>query len=252
MTLSYIPLVAITYFFWWIKPKDVMTPSVVDLPDMFLLQKITFESMAVSNAFDNEGRGRQDSLWTIWYLTPRVFEKEAKDKALQATKERSNLRQTKQASRREDEKGERTRQTEEERSIYLPGECTASAKEVIVAYWDPDMYHSRLLWPIICLFGASFGALHLISWNTPFPTLFEQWLWRVAALVSIFSMLIFMQFEKVVLRWGGALTMISLVSPALYLLSRIVMIGGVIAAFRDSDPAVYDTYVVSTYWIHFL
>jgi hypothetical protein len=61
-----------------------------------------------------------------------------------------------------------------------------------------------------------------------------------------------MQFEKVVFRWGGPLTIISLVSPALYLLSRIVMIGGVIAAFRASDPAIYNTYVVSTYWVHIL
>ena len=63
-------------------------------------------------------------------------------------------------------------------------------------------------------------------------------------------MLIFMQFEKVVLRWGGPMTIISLMSPALYFLSRIVMIAGVVAAFRASDPAVYETYQVSTYWIH--
>lgn len=46
--------------------------------------------------------------------------------------------------------------------------------------------------------------------------------------------------------------MINLVSPVLYLLSRIVMIGGVIAAFRASDPTIYDTYTASTYWIHIL
>jgi hypothetical protein len=112
------------------------------------------------------------------------------------------------------------------------------AKEIVVAYWDPELYHSKILWPVICLFGASFGALHLISWNTEFPTPVEQWLWRAAALASIVSMLIFMQFEKVVFQWGGPLTMISLVSPALYFLSRIVMIGGVIAASRASDPAI--------------
>jgi hypothetical protein len=44
----------------------------------------------------------------------------------------------------------------------------------------------------------------------------EQWLCRAAALVSTFSMLIFMQFEKVVFRWGGPLTIVSIVSPALY------------------------------------
>jgi len=65
-------------------------------------------------------------------------------------------------------------------------------------------------------------------------------------------MLIFMHFEKVVFRWGGPLTMISLVSPAFYFLPRLVMIGEVIAALRAEDPAVYETYVASTYWIHLL
>lgn len=63
-------------------------------------------------------------------------------------------------------------------------------------------------------------------------------------------MLAFMHFEKVVLRWGGPLTMIVLISPVLYLRSRIVMMGGVIAAFRASDPVNYETYNVSNYWIN--
>ena len=235
MTLSYIPLFAITYLFWWVKPKDVLTPSVVDLPDMLPEQKRTFESMAVSSTFDDEGTRKQDSLWTIWYLTPRVFEKEAKDKMLQEAQEAAALEKKKL-------KG----------SACQPRAIKPPVKEIVVANWDPELYRSKILWPVTCLFGASFGALHLISWRSEFPTLVEQWLWRAAALTSIISMLIFMQFEKVVLRWGGPLTVISLMSPALYLLSRIAMIGGVIAAFRASDPAIYDTYVVSTYWIHVL
>lgn len=265
MTLSYIPLVAVTYFFWFVKPKDVMTFSVVDLPDMLSGQKTTFEAMAVSSAFDTEGIGKQGSLRTIWYLTPRVFEKEAEDKALQEAQKKAleeaerkatqgvqegiASHYTKQAVARENKSGE---DLEEERSACLPGPRKAFAKEIVVAYWDPELYHSKILWPVICLFAVSFGALHLISWHTVFPTRVEQWLWRAAALVSIFSMLIFIHFEKVVLRWGGPLTMISLLSPVLYLLSRIVMIGGVIASFRASDPAIYDTYIVSTYWIHIL
>lgn len=204
MTLSYIPLVALTYLFWWVKPKDVMTPSVVDLPDMLLWQKSTFESMAVSNIFDNEGIGKQNSLWTIWYLTPRVFEKEAEDKALQkaqqkalreaeqkATQEAQETiisQETKQAVVRENESGENLKK---KRSACLSGERKAPAKEIVLAYWDPELYHSKILWLVICLFGASFGALHLISWNTVFPMPVEQWLWRAAALVSIFSMLMF-------------------------------------------------------------
>lgn len=256
MTLSYIPLVAITYPFWWVKPKDVISPSVVDLPDMPLGQRATFEAMAVSSAFDTEGIGKQDSLWTIWRLTPRVFEKEAKDKALQEARQKALQVEEQKAKQRHrdtlvlhDTKRAVARENQTMEDLE---EGRAPAKKIVVAYWDPELYHSKTLWPIICLFGASFGAFHLLSWHTVFPTLPEQWLWRAAALVSIFSMLIFMQFEKVVLRWGGPLTIISLVSPVLYFLSRIVMIGGVVAAFRASEPAIYDTYSVSTYWIHIL
>jgi hypothetical protein len=73
MTLSYIPLFAATYFFWWLKPKDIKTPSIVELPNMLPEQRVFFESMAISNKFDDEGLEEQVSLWNVWYLTPRVF-----------------------------------------------------------------------------------------------------------------------------------------------------------------------------------
>lgn len=234
MTLSYIPLFAATYFFWWLKPKDVLVPSRVDLPDMLPEQKLTFESMAVSSAFDDEGMGAQGSLWVVWSLTPRVFEKEAEEMAWRKTEQ-----DMREARDNEEEVTKRSNSPSPK----------PKAKETVVAWWDPELYHSKI-WPATCLFGASFGAIHLISWNTVFPTLVERWLWRAAALVSVFSMLVFMQFEKVIFRWGGPLTMISLCSPALYLISRAVMIGGAFAALRASDPAVYETYVASNYWVH--
>ena len=65
MTLGYIPLFAVTYFFWWLKPEDVMTPSVVDLSEINPEQRMVFESMAVSNSFDDEGpSGPRGSLWS--------------------------------------------------------------------------------------------------------------------------------------------------------------------------------------------
>ena len=239
MTLSYIPLFAVTYLFWWIKPKDVLTSSTVRLPAMSEEQSNAFESMAVSSAFDDEHTGNQDSLWSIWYLTPRVFEKEAEQKPLE------------EEPRRDEHHAEcGSKLLKLRRAKNLENAMTAERKEIVVAYWDPELYHSKFLWPMTCLFGASFGALHLISWNTDFPTSIEQWLWRAAALASIVSILVFMQFEKVVVRWGGPLTLISLICPIVYFFSRMVMMGGVIAAFRAQSPAIYDTYVVSTYWIH--
>ena len=214
-----------------------------------------FESLAVSNAFDIEGKGRQNTLWTIWDLTPRVFEKEARDKAIKQQEcELEHKSSTSKVSQQEAQSvGHGV-----ENCAFLGAECSAVSsdvlramnEEIVLGYWDPKLYNSRILWPFICLFAASFGALHLISWNTIFPTRTEQWLWRTAALVTIVSMLVFIQFEKVVLRLGGPLTMISLVSPFLYLLSRLAMLGGVLAAFRASDPAIYETYTVSTCWVH--
>ncbi|KAF8851393.1 hypothetical protein BDZ45DRAFT_767009 [Acephala macrosclerotiorum] len=87
MTLSYIPLFAATYFFWWLKPKDISTPTVVNLPTMSSERKAIFESMAVSNKFDNEGLPEQASISNTWALTPRVFEKEAEDKAFKDAKD---------------------------------------------------------------------------------------------------------------------------------------------------------------------
>jgi hypothetical protein len=83
MTLSYVPLFLVSYFFWWAKPKDVLTPSVVQLPDMSIEQKVIFENLSVDTTFDDEHTKQQYSWWNIWKLTPRVFEKEAKDKALE-------------------------------------------------------------------------------------------------------------------------------------------------------------------------
>lgn len=221
--------------------------------------------MAVSCAFDNEGIGEPYSNGVVFALTPRVFEKEAEDKRAQEGQQKNSIRASENFTH--EDSLERTSQisvraaTGQRKSghgspktcaAHLAEPCKDPAKEIVVAYWDPDVYRSKRLWPVVCLFGASFGVLHLLSWNAVFPTLVELWLWRAAALVSIFSMLVFMQFEKVVFRWGGPLTIISLVSPVLYFLSRIVMMGGVIAAFRASDPAIYDTYPASTYWVHIL
>ncbi|KAK0115653.1 hypothetical protein ONS95_000077 [Cadophora gregata] len=253
MTISYVPLFAVTYFLWWIKPKDIMTPSIVELPVMTLEQMAKFEDMAVSNEFDDDRLGGQNSLWSIWHLTPRVFEKEADDKRKQEGQDKA----MQEAERRAKDRAEKT-QTIEEQEIATTSDSDEEAniglvpvepKEIVVSYWDPDLYRSRI-WPIICLMGSSFGALHLISWHGIFPTLVEEWLWRIAAITSIVTLLMFMHFEKVVFRWDGPMSLVSLSTPVLYLVSRIIMTGGVIAAFRASDPRIYDTYLVSNYWIH--
>lgn len=43
MTLGYIPLFALSYFFWWLKPKDIDTPSIISLPFLEQEDRQTFE-----------------------------------------------------------------------------------------------------------------------------------------------------------------------------------------------------------------
>lgn len=83
MTLSDVPLFIVAYFLCWSKPKDVLIPSVVELQSMSVEERLTFDNMCVDFTFDDEHTAEQDSWWNIWKLRPRVFEKEAKDKALE-------------------------------------------------------------------------------------------------------------------------------------------------------------------------
>lgn len=249
MTLGYIPLFIVTYFFWWYKPKDIQSPSLVKLPNMSEEQKCIFESMAVSNKFDSEGLEEQESYWNIWYLTPRVFEKEEEDR-LMSEIQRPQLENPVKSTRQSPEQRHHFMNPGLARRAQLSQQQTGICKDIVVAHWDPGLYKSRL-WPLICLFGISFGALHLVSWDTVFPTTVEMWLWRGSAFVSVISMFVFMHFEKVVLRWAGPLTIVSLASPAFYVLSRIIMIGEVFAALRGEAPAIYNTYEYSAYWLPF-
>lgn len=221
MTLSYIPLFIATYYLWWFKPKDISTPSLVSLPQMSSEQMLIFESMAVSHKFDDEGLEDQVTLWSVLRLTPRVFEKEAQGLEQEAAKKAKTM--ARQGTKHKNE-------SDESLDCKSPP-AVFKTKEVVVSHWDPELYRSKI-WPLICLLGASFGALHLLSWRTIFPTFTELWLWRIVAFVSTFSLLVFIHFEKVVLRWGGPLTLLSIISPRLYFLSRLVMIGQVIAALR--------------------
>ncbi|RAH44994.1 uncharacterized protein BO95DRAFT_482862 [Aspergillus brunneoviolaceus CBS 621.78] len=198
MTLGYIPLIAVTYFFWWHKPKDIRSPTVVELPvAMTSEQRAVFECLAVSHKFDNEGLRDQVTYWSIWYLTPRVFEKEERDRMMA-----ERVLETKKSSSESPGSSGSSSSSLADPPTHVDFQTEGNKKEIVVAHWDPDIYRSKL-WPLTCLFGMSFGALHLVSCNDVFPTTVELWLWRIAAFVSMGSMLVFMHFEKVVLRWEG-------------------------------------------------
>ncbi|KAI7084949.1 hypothetical protein KC356_g6296 [Hortaea werneckii] len=246
MTLGYIPLFMIAYLFWWVKPKDIELPSIVDLPLLSESQQEHFENLAVDDSFDEEGKASQTSLWSAWYLTPRVFEKEQTERDAQAEEEEYAIE---------------IQLWQDHRNKCLLLDCQdcrqrkpqrpSKRKEIILSHWNPELYHSKL-WPITCLAGISFPALHLVCWNTTFPTHFESWLWRGAAIASIVSMLIFMHFEKITVHRHDPWLGVKIASPALYLCSRMIMLGLAAAAFRASEPMIYETYVSSGFWSQLL
>ena len=188
MTPSYIPPVAITYFFRRVKPIDVMTPYVIDLP---LRQKATFEAMAVSSAFGvraykailapdhlaSHTSSLREKSETKNSVTGSPTKSLISDRTLIMQKDSRNLtsHNTKQVVARGNESSE---DLKKER---------AAAKRIVLAYWDPELFNSKFLWPITCFFGASFGALHLISWHTVFSTPLKQWLWRPSHLLVCLS-----------------------------------------------------------------
>ena len=102
------------------------------------------------------------------------------------------------------------------------------------------------------LFGVPFPVLHLLSWDGTFPTVIELWLWRGAAILSIVTTLVFMQFDRVTVRRSNPWTFAKAVPPALHMLSRVVMVGEAFAAFRGSNPnpAVHKQRVVTNFLIH--
>ncbi|RSL46783.1 hypothetical protein CEP53_010198 [Fusarium sp. AF-6] len=101
----------------------------------------------------------------------------------------------------------------------------------VITEWDASLYMTRY-WPLLCLLGASFGAIHLISWVSVFPSEVELWLWRISALISVVTAVLF-----------G--------SPFLYLVSRVVMAVETFAGLRAMEASTYEIVNISNYWFHF-
>lgn len=240
MTLAYLFVMLITYLFWWVKPKDITTAMYVDLPEMNRRQRRVFDSLSMEDTYDHDESLVEHSKNIAWYLVAR----DCKD----------DSRLLMDAG--QDEEAAKTTLVEGIVSIH-PGIRRARPlidrfdHPIILTQWDRDLYFTKW-WPLICILGASFGAIHLISWNSTFPTPFERWLWRSSAMVSVGTSIIYMQFEAVHLRWDGPVTLIRISTPILYIISRIVMMAEVFAALRAMPRSTYDTYEIWNYWFHML
>ncbi|CVL10974.1 hypothetical protein FPRO06_07955 [Fusarium proliferatum] len=234
MTLAYVFNGLVTYAFWWEKPKVIVTASFVNLPEMTPLQWDRFESLAMGITYDVSDPCQKHDNSIAWYVVPRDC--------------------------RDDEVGimeDPERTADESGSITEPNcrkiESTVTEVEAgnVITEWDSNLYMTRY-WPLLCLLGASFGAIHLISWTSSFLSEAERWLWRVSALVSVFTSVVCMQFRKMSLTWDGPFTVIKVASPLLYLVTRVVMAVEAFVGLRAMEPATYDTYALTNCWFHLL
>ncbi|KAF5974322.1 hypothetical protein FBULB1_7829 [Fusarium bulbicola] len=193
MTLAYVFNGLVTYAFWWEKPKDIVTASFVDLPEMTPLQWDRFESLAMENTYDVSDPSQKQDSSIAWYVVPR----DCRDDEVGVMEDLE--RDT-----------EETVSTAEPNSQKVEPTVTEVEADNIITEWDSSLYMTRY-WPLLCLLGASFGAIHLISWTSSFPSEVERWLWRVSALVSVITSVVCMQFRKMSLTWDGPLTFIKVI-----------------------------------------
>ena len=227
MTLAYVFNALITYGFWWSKPKDIATASFVDLPEMTTRQRQTFEGLTMEETYDVSDPGQKQNLDIAWYVVAR----DCRDDEVLVMSQVSEDVESKADS------------------VSDKGVVVSVEDSKVITEWDANLYMTRY-WPLICLLGASFGAIHLISWDTTFPTTMELWLWRVSALVSVATSVLCMQFRSVSLHWEGPLTIVKVGSPVLYIVSRVIMAGETFAGLRAMEARTYFTFDMWNYWFH--
>ncbi|KAL2022011.1 hypothetical protein VTK56DRAFT_6251 [Thermocarpiscus australiensis] len=142
MTLAYVFNALVTYGFWWEKPKDIATASFVDLPAMTFSQREKFEGLAMENTYDVPERGHKQSNSIAWYVVPR----DCRDDGVlvMAREEQEEMEQASHST-----KG--TSQL----TVAQVGDAS------VITEWDASLYMSRY-WPLLCLLGASFGAISAV------------------------------------------------------------------------------------------
>ncbi|KAJ4259564.1 hypothetical protein NW762_007493 [Fusarium torreyae] len=179
MTLVYVFNALVTYAFWWEKPKDIATAAFVDLPEMTTLQWEKFEGLAMENTYDVLDPNQKQSNAIAWYVVPR----DCRDDEVEVLV----------VSDQQEQDAEQGVSSTEVQTKEIKPTITQTEGEVnVITEWDKNLYMTRY-WPLLCLLGSSFGAIHLISWVSSFPSETEQWLWRVSALVSVITSVLCMQ-----------------------------------------------------------
>ncbi|KFA51527.1 hypothetical protein S40293_06338 [Stachybotrys chartarum IBT 40293] len=239
MTLAYVLNAIMTYAFWWKKPKDIATASFIVLPEMTADQKDTFGNLSMENTYDVPTPGCEPDPSSAWYVVARDYE----DNEMPVMAPKPDRQFDADSS-----SADANVEAQVSNSTKVQQHRADNAK--VITEWDASLYMTRY-WPLLCLLGASFGAVHLVSWDSAFPTTVELWLWRSSALMSVVTAVLCMQFRTMSLTWDGPLTVIKVGSPLLYIVSRLIMAAETFAALRAMEARTYVTYELLNYWFHF-
>lgn len=267
MTIAYVVVTVVTYFFWWLKPKDIATASPVGVPHMDIEQRQVFESLSMESTYDVVDPTVPWKFNIAWCLIgrdckddevlvmPRVESRPVTSSGTSLAPSQGGTTAT-QAGAPQIPRGSLDLQPEKyvvQRAKPLQAHALYQEENdsKIITEWDSGLYMSKG-WPLICLVGASFGVVHFIAWNSIFPTTIELWLWRTGAVVSVATSILCMQFRQISLHWNGLLTIVQLASPILYVISRAIMTAQTFAALRAMPVRTYDTFDLWNYWFHFV
>lgn len=236
----------VTYGCWWAKPKDIATAAFVDLPPMTDRQREVFENLSMEATYDVLDPNQKQDMNIAWYVVAR----DCRDDEVLVM---GQLGDDDVEKVRGFDTGEKDvkRMTSSDISVksVMP-EIVEEGSTVVITEWDANLYMTRW-WPSLCLLGASFGAVHLISWKAVFLTEVEMWLWRSSAVISVATAVLCMQFRTMSMKWEGFTSIIKIGSPLLYIISRVVMAVETFAGLRAMEAATYMTYQIWNYWFHF-
>jgi len=123
--------------------------------------------------------------------------------------------------------------------------------------YDNDNNEGAPFIPALCV-ATVFGAIHCIPWSFPFPTLQQQWLWRISAILVLGVPVFFIASGCL---WPNKenkptwmklyevlMFLIVIIMIFLYFLARIVLLVLPFVALRALPPGVY----IQLNWVSFL
>ncbi|TFK60324.1 hypothetical protein BDN72DRAFT_828976 [Pluteus cervinus] len=272
-TLAFAVLNMFTYGFWWHKPLNVLCPIAVD--------------------FEPTGTGQEpESIPNPLNLTWRIFFRNQLAQKIYPTARLSTLLNTWKNLRMKEAVSKWW--ADLMRDIRSDGFWDVISERLIEAYFGaiverlqgiltvsfhsnalhvPTFYASKipdrkreLVLYLASLIGMIFGAIHLLSWNSPFHTQTEATLWRISSVILVvqpFLVALTWTLRGIVrraeLRWAqspiqflglGCLVFSSSIGPAAYVLARFCILALAFLTLRTLLPDAFQNITWTTYIPH--